>query len=475
MPVQINGTTGVTTNKITFGDTTSFATNNAIPRPVTAANGQVLTYNGSTWVAQNVATGGSGTPTGTASGDLGGTYPGPSVTKIQGIPISNVAPGNGQVLTYNGSSWVAQSVATGGSSTPIGAASGDLGGSYPGPSVAKIQGVPVSNTTPTTGQTLTYNGTAWSASTPPTLVGGDLTGNLPNPSVTKIRGVPISTVAPGNGQVLTYNGTAWAAQNVATGGSGTPIGTASGDLGGSYPGPSVTRIQGVPVLNTTPTTGQTLTYNGTAWSASTPSTSVGGDLTGNLPNPSVTKIRGIPVLNTIPIPGQTLIYNGSGWVSSTPPTSVGGDLTGNLPNPLVTKIQGVPVSSTTPTVGQALIYDGATWAARAVPNSSTTGTTIDGSSITSNLTTYLLKLADSNKVMLCNNTSSLTITIPANVFNVGTEIILIQRGGTVTISAGSGVTIESNGNKFKTKGTSAGACLIHIQNNIWFLGGNTTN
>lgn len=46
-------------------------------------------------------------PTGTAGGDLGGTYPSPSVTKIQGMIISATVPSNGQVLQFNSgtSSW----------------------------------------------------------------------------------------------------------------------------------------------------------------------------------------------------------------------------------------------------------------------------------------------------------------------------------------------------------------------------------
>lgn len=101
------------------------------------------------------------------------------------------------------------------------------------------------------------------------------------------------------------------------------------------------------------------------------------------------------------------------------------------------------------------------------------GLTIDSTSITNGLTNYTLKLADANKVLLCNNTNPLTAAIPVNTFNVGTEIILIQRGGVVTLSAGAGVTVESNGNKLKTNGTSAGVCLINTQANVWFLGGNT--
>ncbi|RZM21533.1 MAG: hypothetical protein EOO88_32795 [Pedobacter sp.] len=40
------------------------------------------------------------------SGDLGGTFPSPSVVKIQGVSISAIPPSAGQVLQFNGTNWI---------------------------------------------------------------------------------------------------------------------------------------------------------------------------------------------------------------------------------------------------------------------------------------------------------------------------------------------------------------------------------
>jgi hypothetical protein len=108
------------------------------------------------------------------AGDLGGMSTAPTVAKLQGTALNSTNPGNGQVLAY--SSAASACVPSTVSSTTVSDATtsskgivqlaGDLAGTATSPAVARINGVSLPGTAPTSGQVLTATGSssaAWSA------------------------------------------------------------------------------------------------------------------------------------------------------------------------------------------------------------------------------------------------------------------------------------------------------------------------
>jgi hypothetical protein len=57
-------------------------------------------------IAVESLSGGGSPPGGPAGGDLGGSYPNPSVASIQGRAVSTTAPGTGEVLAWDGAEWI---------------------------------------------------------------------------------------------------------------------------------------------------------------------------------------------------------------------------------------------------------------------------------------------------------------------------------------------------------------------------------
>ena len=273
-------------------------------------SGQVLKYNGTAWVpdavvlaeAQTLSLSGTtvtlsgtnssvtlpavGDATSTATGkvqlagDLGGLATAPSVVRIQGVPVSSTTPTTGQVLKFDGTSYVpnnsimteTQTLGLSGATLTISGTgssvvlpnattsasgmvqlAGDLGGTATAPAVVKIQGIPVSATTPTIGQVLKFDGTSY----------------VPNNSVlTETQTLGLS------GSTLTISGTGSSvvlpAAVDATSSTNGMVRLA-GDLGGTAASPLVAKLQGRTLSSTAPTTGQVLKFDGTSW---IPATSV---------------------------------------------------------------------------------------------------------------------------------------------------------------------------------------------------------
>ena len=90
--------------------------------------------------------------------------------------------------------------------------------------------------------------------------------------------------------------------------------------------------------------------------------------------------------------------------------------------------------------------------------------------------TYTLVLADAHKVVTCNKATAFTVTIPLDstaLFQIGDQINLLQLGaGQITVAATGGVTLNSQGAKYKLNGQYAIATLIKVAANSWVLVGN---
>jgi hypothetical protein len=92
-------------------------------------------------------------------------------------------------------------------------------------------------------------------------------------------------------------------------------------------------------------------------------------------------------------------------------------------------------------------------------------------------TTYTTVLADDGKLVTCDNAASIALTIPPNssvAYGIGTQINIMQMDatGTVTITAGAGVTLQSDGAKLKTNAQYAVATCLKIASDTWVVVGN---
>lgn len=142
-------------------------------------------------LVDNTGGGGGGGGIGGASGGIVPSYV-PSGNLLMGNNFSAmkfIPPGNvGDVLLSDGNVWYAGSGAGG---PPSGSAGGDLGSSYPNPSVVKLQGRSISSTAPSSGQALVWNGSAWAPATQAGGSPGCVTAfNGPYPSIP--AGTPVA-------------------------------------------------------------------------------------------------------------------------------------------------------------------------------------------------------------------------------------------------------------------------------------------
>jgi len=90
-------------------------------------------------------------------------------------------------------------------------------------------------------------------------------------------------------------------------------------------------------------------------------------------------------------------------------------------------------------------------------------------------TTYTAVAGDVGKLITASNAAAIALTISPAVFAVGDQINIMQGNsgsGVVTITAGAGVTLQSNGTKLKTNGQYAVATVLCIASNTFVVLGN---
>jgi len=159
-----------------------------------------------------------------------------------------------------------------------------------------LQLVPVATTTPTTGQGLVYNGTAW-APTTPTANATSLQGTAITPEITP-NPLEVLTWAQvsGGGGAYEWRPRPLAGSSFPAEGQGLVFSTNAGWLAGDV---NAFKIRNQTVVTTSPAQNEALVYNGSDWA----------------PAPvNAVQLQSKPVSSAAPVTNNLLKFDGTNWV-----------------------------------------------------------------------------------------------------------------------------------------------------------------
>jgi hypothetical protein len=358
-------------------------------------------------------------------GDLSGTVGSATVEALQGNSVASTAPAGGQVLQWDGASWSPATLAT---LTPL---VPDPTGAYGSSTLIPV--ITLDHYGRATGVSTTaldVSGNAVGGQVSGTIgnvtvgLSGDVTGNVTAASVVALRGTSVAAVAPTTGQVLSYNGTAWAPSSV---GSAAPVDSAYVVLSTN---PTLT---GERVL--TPAVGELTQTDGGAGGNVTLGLATSGVLASTYG--STTTIPQITVDNkgritsassqSINVSANAVGGQLTGTIGNASVT-VGGDLTGPITSATVTKLQNRSVASTAPATNDVLRWSGTAWSPSAAG-----GDVLGPASSTANA--VALYNGVTGKVI---KNSTVTVDGSGNIVTTGTLNVGNVTGGTynsVTVAA----------------------------------------